>query len=374
MGCVAVSCELAITIGKMTPKTIHHQNLYHLPKKGKPLMKRKVNIAVIGTGRMGSVHVANLVQKIPDANLVAICDIRLNVAQKVADEFGIDQVVQDYHELLDNPEIEAVLIASSTNTHADIINNCAQAGKHIFCEKPLALELESIDKALAAVEKSKVKLQVGFNRRFDKSFRKVRDIVQSGQIGKPCILRITNRDPELPNKEFLKVSGGMFLDMTIHDFDMVRFQIGEVDEVYAIGNVMIDEELKSFGDIDTDIVTLKFKNGAIGAIDNSRQAVYGYDQRLEVFCLNGMAKADNELENTVTSANESGFTSSRLPYFFMERYAPCYVEEVRQFVDCVRDDLPTPTTGEDGRKAVVLGYAAWKSFHENRPVKISEIG
>jgi myo-inositol 2-dehydrogenase/D-chiro-inositol 1-dehydrogenase len=374
MGCVAVSCELAITIGKMTPKTIHHQNLYHLPKKGKPLMKRKVNIAVIGTGRMGSVHVANLVQKIPDANLVAICDIRLNVAQKVADEFGIDQVVQDYHELLDNLEIEAVLIASSTNTHADIINNCAQAGKHIFCEKPLALELESIDKALAAVEKSKVKLQVGFNRRFDKSFRKVRDIVQSGQIGKPCILRITNRDPELPNKEFLKVSGGMFLDMTIHDFDMVRFQIGEVDEVYAIGNVMIDEELKSFGDIDTDIVTLKFKNGAIGAIDNSRQAVYGYDQRLEVFCLNGMAKADNELENTVTSANESGFTSSRLPYFFMERYAPCYVEEVRQFVDCVRDDLPTPTTGEDGRKAVVLGYAAWKSFHENRPVKISEIG
>ncbi len=374
MGCVAVSCELAITIGKMTPKTIHHQNLYHLPKKGKPLMKRKVNIAVIGTGRMGSVHVANLVQKIPDANLIAICDIRLNVAQKVADEFGIDQVVQDYHELLDNPEIEAVLIASSTNTHADIINNCAQAGKHIFCEKPLALELESIDKALAAVEKSKVKLQVGFNRRFDKSFRKVRDIVQSGQIGKPCILRITNRDPELPNKEFLKVSGGMFLDMTIHDFDMVRFQIGEVDEVYAIGNVMIDEELKSFGDIDTDIVTLKFKNGAIGAIDNSRQAVYGYDQRLEVFCLNGMAKADNELENTVTSANESGFTSSRLPYFFMERYAPCYVEEVRQFVDCVRDDLPTPTTGEDGRKAVVLGYAAWKSFHENRPVKISEIG
>ncbi len=374
MGCVAVSCELAITIGKMTPKTIHHQNLYHLPKKGKPLMKRKVNIAVIGTGRMGSVHVANLVQKIPDANLIAICDIRLNVAQKVADEFGIDQVVQDYHELLDNPEIEAVLIASSTNTHADIINNCAQAGKHIFCEKPLALELESIDKALAAVEKSKVKLQVGFNRRFDKSFRKVRDIVQSGQIGKPCILRITNRDPELPNKEFLKVSGGMFLDMTIHDFDMVRFQIGEVDEVYAIGNVMIDEELKSFGDIDTDIVTLKFKNGAMGAIDNSRQAVYGYDQRLEVFCLNGMAKADNELENTVTSANESGFTSSRLPYFFMERYAPCYVEEVRQFVDCVRDDLPTPTTGEDGRKAVVLGYAAWKSFHENRPVKISEIG
>jgi myo-inositol 2-dehydrogenase/D-chiro-inositol 1-dehydrogenase len=337
-------------------------------------MKRKVNIAVIGTGRMGSVHVANLVQTIPEANLVAICDIRLDVAQKVAEDFGVVQVVQDYNELLNDPEIEAVLIASSTNTHADIIIDCAQAGKHIFCEKPLALELESIDKALIAVEQANVKLQVGFNRRFDKSFRKVREIVQSGQIGRPSILRITNRDPELPDKEFLKVSGGMFLDMTIHDFDMVRFQIGEVEEVYAMGTVMIDEELKSFGDIDTDIVTLKFKNGAIGAIDNSRQAVYGYDQRLEVFCLNGMAKADNEMDNSVTCANNDGFSTSRLPFFFMQRYAPCYVEEVRQFVECVRNDLPTPTTGDDGRKAVVLGYAAWKSFHENRPVKISEIG
>ena len=337
-------------------------------------MKRKVNIAVIGTGRMGSVHVANLVSSIPEANLVAICDIRLEVAQQVADELGIQRVVQDYHELLLDKEIEAVLIATSTNTHADIIMDCAKAGKHIFCEKPLALELDRIDDALLVVEQAHVKLQVGFNRRFDKSFQKVREIVHSGQIGRPSILRITNRDPELPNKEFLKVSGGMFLDMTIHDFDMVRFQIGEVDEVYAIGNVMIDPELNSFGDIDTDIVTLKFANGAIGAIDNSRQAVYGYDQRLEVFCLNGMAKADNQMDDTVSTGTVNGFAASRLPFFFMQRYAPCYVEEVRQFIECVRDDLPTPTTGDDGRKAVVLGYAAWKSFHENRPVKISEIG
>ncbi|MBE0685611.1 MAG: inositol 2-dehydrogenase [Anaerolineaceae bacterium] len=336
-------------------------------------MKHKVNVAVIGTGRMGSVHVANLVRNIPEANLVAICDIRLDVAQQVADDLGIERVVQYYHELLNDSQIEAVLIATSTNTHADIIMDCANAGKHIFCEKPLALELDSIDKALLAVKKAQVKLQVGFNRRFDKSFQKVREIVHSGEIGRPSILRITNRDPELPNKEFLKVSGGMFLDMTIHDFDMARFQIGEVEEVYAIGNVMIDLELNSFGDIDTDIVTLKFENGAIGAIDNSRQAVYGYDQRLEVFCLNGMAKADNEMENTVTMGNTSGFSASRLPFFFMQRYAPCYVEEVRQFIECVREDLPTPTTGDDGRKAVVLGYAAWKSFHENRPVKISEI-
>jgi len=338
------------------------------------MKNRKVNIAVIGTGRMGSVHVANIVRSVPEANLVAICDIRLEVAQKVAEDLGIERVVQDYHELLQDKSIEAVLIATSTNTHADIIIDCARAGKHIFCEKPLALEIDRIDAALSAVENANVKLQVGFNRRFDRSFQKVRETVHSGQIGKPCILRITNRDPELPSKEFLKVSGGMFLDMTIHDFDMARFQIGEVDEVYAIGNVLIDPELNTFGDIDTDIVTLKFKNGAIGAIDNSRQAVYGYDQRLEVFCLNGVAKADNQMENTVSTGNADGFATSRLPFFFMQRYAPCYVDEVRQFVECVRDDLPTPTTGEDGRIAVVLGYAAWKSFHENRPVKVSEIG
>jgi len=337
-------------------------------------MNRKVNIAVIGTGRMGSVHVANLVKMIPEANLSAICDIRLDVAQAVADELEIARVVQDYHEVLDDNDIEAVLIASSTNTHAEIIIDSAKAGKHIFCEKPLALDLESIDSALSVVAEANVKLQVGFNRRFDKSFQLVREIVHSGDIGRPCVLRITNRDPELPSKEFLRVSGGMFLDMTIHDFDMARYQIGEVDEVYAIGNVLIDPELETFGDIDTDIVTLKFANGAIGAIDNSRQAVYGYDQRLEVFCLNGMAKAENEMENTVVRGNADGFSTNRLPFFFMQRYAPCYIEEVRQFVECVRDDLPTPTTGEDGRKAVVLGHAAWKSFHENRPVKTSEIG
>ena len=334
---------------------------------------RKINIAVIGTGRMGSVHVANLVRHIPEASLVAICDIRLDVAQAVADELGISRVVQDYHELLVDKDIEAVLIATSTNTHAFIIKDAAMAGKHIFCEKPLALDLESIDDALAVVEKAKVKLQVGFNRRFDKSFQRVHHIVKSGEIGRACVLRITNRDPELPTLDFLRVSGGMFLDMTIHDFDMARFQIGEVEEVYALGNVLIDPTLHEFGDIDTDIVTLKFQNGAIGAIDNSRQAVYGYDQRLEVFCLNGVAIAENEVEDSVVKGNPEGFHSARIPHFFMQRYAPCYIDEVRAFIACVRDDKPTPITGFDGRMAVVLGHAAWKSFHENRPVKVSEI-
>ena len=335
-------------------------------------MNQKVNIAVIGTGRMGSVHVANLVRHIPQANLAAICDIRLEVAQALAQDLGISRVEQNYHELLADPSIEAVLIATSTNTHARIIQDAATAGKHIFCEKPLALELEDVDQALAAVENAHVKLQVGFNRRFDKSFQKVHKIVESGQIGNPCILRITNRDPELPAMEFLRVSGGMFLDMSIHDFDMARFQVGEVEEVYAIGNVLIEPGLNDFGDLDTTIITLKFANGAIGAIDNSRQAVYGYDQRLEVFCTEGTAQADNETETTIRKGNRDGFLAAKLPYFFMQRYAPCYIEEVRTFIECVRDDRPTPVTGRDGRMAVVIGHAAWKSFHEQRPVKITE--
>jgi len=335
-------------------------------------MIRKVNIAVIGTGRMGSVHVANLAHRIPEANLSAICDIRLEVAQRLADELGIQRVVRDYHMLLADPEIEAVLIAASTPAHSRIVIDAAEAGKHIFCEKPLALDLESIDQALAAVEKAGVKLQVGFNRRFDHNFQRVKEIVSSGELGRPCILHIVARDPEVPNIDFMRVSGGMFLDMSIHDFDMARFQVGEVEEVYAVGNVLIDEQLRSFGDVDTSLVTLKFVNGAIGMIDNSRQAVFGYDQRLEVFCLNGTATADNELEHTVRKGDRYGFHSARIPHFFMQRYAPCYVEEVRQFIECVREDKPVPINGEDGRMAVVLGHAAWKSCHENRPVKISE--
>ena len=310
-------------------------------------MTRKVKIAVIGTGRMGSIHARNISNLIPEADLVAVCDIRLEVAQAVANELGIRRVVKDYHELLADPDIEAILIATSTDTHAFIMKDVAAAGKHIFCEKPLALELNKIDEALAEVEKSGVKLQVGFNRRFDKSYQQVHDIVASGEIGRPCILHIVNRDPDFPSLEFLRVSGGMFLDLGIHDLDMVRYQMGEVEEVYA--------------------------NGAMGTIDNSRKAVSGYDQRLEVFCSNGTAMMENEKETTAVKGNRNGFTSAKPPYFFMQRYAPCYVEEVRQFIECVRDDKPTPTTGIDGKAAVVLGYAAIRSLREKRPVKVSEI-
>jgi myo-inositol 2-dehydrogenase/D-chiro-inositol 1-dehydrogenase len=335
-------------------------------------MKRKVNIAVIGTGRIGSVHTRNLVRYIHEANVVAICDIRLEVAQAVADEMGIERVVRDYQELLADENIEAFLIATNTDTHAFIVKDVANAGKHIFCEKPLALDLKSTDEVLDTIEKTNVKLQIGFNRRFDKSFMRVRQLVSSGEIGRPCIMHITNRDPEPPSLEYAKTSGGMFLDMSIHDFDMARFQIGEVDEVYAIGEVLVAPYLKDISDVDVDIITLKFANGTIGSIDNSRKCVYGYDQRLEVFCSEGTAIAGNEYENTAVMGNGAGYHSAKLPHFFIQRYADCYIEEVQQFLRCVRDDMPVSPTGYDSRMAVLLGSAAWESFRQNRPVNLKQ--
>src|SRR4030066_1935091 len=335
-------------------------------------MKRRINIAGIGTGRIGSMHPPNLVRRIHEANVVAVCDIRLEVAQAVADELGIERVVKDYHELLEDKDIEAVLIATNTDTHGFIVKDAANAGKQIFCEKPLALDLASIDDVMETVERTKVKLQIGYNRRFDKSFRRVFEEVNSGEIGHPCILHITNRDPEPPTLEYANTSGGMFLDMSIHDFDMARFQLGEVIEVYAIGNVLIAPYLKEIGDVDIDIITLRFANGAIGSIDNSRQCAFGYDQRLEVFCSNGSAMAGNEYENTLIRGDKAGYHSAKLPHFFMQRYAECYIDEVRQFLQCVMDDKPVSPTGYDSRASVLLGLAAWESLRKNRPISLKE--
>jgi len=330
-------------------------------------------MGIIGTGRIGSFHTRNLVRLIPEANLVAVCDIRLDVARAVAEELGIRRITPDYRELLADKEIEAIVIASSTDTHAFMIKDAAKAGKHIFSEKPLALDLPSIDDALAVVDRAGVKLQVGFNRRFDHSFRRVREIVASGQIGRPCILHITNRDPVPPLIEYARTSGGMFLDMSIHDLDMARYQLGEVEEVYAMGAVLVAPELEQVNDVDTDVITLRFSNGALGVIDNSRQAVYGYDQRLEVFGSAGAARAENQATDTVLQSDNSGIHSAKPPRFFMDRYTECYVTEFREFIDCVLNDKTPPVTGRDGRLAVVVGHAVIKSWKENRPVRLSEI-
>ena len=226
-------------------------------------MSTEVNVGIIGAGRIGKLHAENLAYRVPEAYVLAIADIFLEAAEKCAADFQIPSAVKDYREIMQNPDIEAVIICSSTDTHAWMIEEAAAAGKHIFCEKPIDFDLAKIDRALEAVGKAGVKLQVGFNRRFDPNFKRVREMVAAGKIGAPHILRITSRDPAPPPIEYIKVSGGIFLDMTIHDFDMARYLIGsEVGEIYAAGGVMVDPEIGQAGDIDTAVINLNISSGS----------------------------------------------------------------------------------------------------------------
>jgi len=336
-------------------------------------MKREVRIGIIGAGRIGKLHARNLAYRVPGAKPVAVADVFVEAAQAVGAELDL-AAHQDYRAIVEDKSIEAVFICSSTDTHAQIIEEAAEAGKQIFCEKPIALDLAKIDRALAAVERAGVKLQIGFNRRFDPNFKRVRDAVASGEIGTPHVLRITSRDPAPPPLAYVKVSGGIFLDMTIHDFDMARYLIGsEVESVYAAGAVLVDPEIGKAGDIDTTLITLQFANGVLGTIDNSRQAVYGYDQRVEVFGSGGMVTCSNELPNSAVVSNGNGVHGALPLFFFVERYTEAYIAESKAFIDCIVQDTTPPVVGLDGRIPVVMGYAAKKSFEEKRPVRLSEV-
>jgi myo-inositol 2-dehydrogenase/D-chiro-inositol 1-dehydrogenase len=264
---------------------------------------------------------------------------------------------------LENKNIDAVIICSSTDTHAQIIAEAAKAGKHIFCEKPIALDLKKIDEAIAAVEKAGVKLQVGFNRRFDPSFRKAKKMVAEGKIGTPHLVRISSRDPEPPPISYIKVSGGIFLDMMIHDFDMARYLLDqEVTELMAIGNCLVDPAIGKVGDIDTAIVSLKYEGGALGAIDNSRQAVYGYDQRIEVFGSKGCIVVGNKKPTEVEVSGAQDVKSDKPVFFFIERYTESYLAEMEEFIRCIKEDTEPLVSGFDGKMAVLMGYAAKESL------------
>ncbi|MDZ4159316.1 MAG: inositol 2-dehydrogenase [Anaerolineaceae bacterium] len=333
-----------------------------------------INIGIIGAGRIGQVHAENLTFRIPSANPLVIADIDLKAAKSVAEKCRIPKSVQDYHELLSDPEIQAVLICSSTDTHACIVGEAAAAGKHIFCEKPIDHTLAKIDQALAAVQKAGVKLQVGFNRRFDPNFARVRRAMVNGEIGEPHLLHITSRDPAPPPVEYIKVSGGIFLDMTIHDFDMARYLIGsEVTEVYTSGGVRVDPAIGAAGDLDTALIVLKFENGAIGTIDNCRKAVYGYDQRVELFGSLGAIETANNFPNAATISLSHSICRDLPLNFFMDRYTESFVLEMQAFVDSIVNDTPPPVSGIDGRIPVIMALAARKSYDENRPVKLAEI-
>lgn len=337
-------------------------------------MSQTINFGIIGAGRIGTVHAESLVTRLANAHVLAISDISLEAAQKCATRFSIPLATRNHRELLENPAIDAVIICSSTDTHTQLICEAAEAGKHIFCEKPIALDLQAIDKALATVARCGVKLQIGFNRRFDSNFRHIQETVAAGAIGTPQLVRITSRDPAPPPIAYIKVSGGIFLDMTIHDFDMARYLIGcDVEEIYAAGGVMVNPAIGEAGDIDTAVVTLRYTNGAIGVIDNSRQAVYGYDQRAEVFGSAGAIESQNKTPHNTIQSTAAHIQTVNPLYFFLERYMDSYVAEMRAFIESIQNDTQPLVSGLDGRIPVVMGLAAWKSYREHRPVKLSEI-
>ena len=337
-------------------------------------MSTPLHIGLIGAGRIGKVHAEAIANHIPQARLVGVADVVLAAAEEIAARLNVPRAVADYRELLEDPDVDAVVIASATDTHARLIEEAAAAGKDIFCEKPIDFDLERIDRALAAAADAGVKLQIGFNRRFDANFGKVREMIATGKIGQPHVLRITSRDPAPPPIEYVKVSGGLFLDMTIHDFDMARFLIGcDVSEIYATAGVMVDPAIGEAGDVDTALITLTFENGVLGAIDNSRRAVYGYDQRVEVFGSEGMVAVANEQPDRHVYANVEGVQSALPLYFFLERYLDSYIAEMQAFVEAVMENREPPVTGEDGRVPVVMGLAAQKSLREKRPVALEEI-
>ncbi|MGI6636630.1 MAG: inositol 2-dehydrogenase [Christensenellales bacterium] len=335
---------------------------------------KKLNIGIIGAGRIGNVHAESITYHIPEAHIVMVSDVDENKARTLAQRLSIPQWSADYRDIIHHPDIDAVLVCSPTNTHADISIEAAQAKKHIFCEKPVDLTVEKILAAKAVVEANGVQMQIGFNRRFDHNHEKVRDIAASGALGKVEIVKITSRDPAPPPPEYAAASGGLFMDMMIHDFDMAGFLAGSaVKDVYAQGTVLVDPAIGAAGDIDTAIVTLTFENGALGVIDNSRRAAYGYDQRVEVFGEKGMAANENDCDTTVRVATAQGVTTDKPQYFFLERYMGSFIKEMKAFVAAVRDGTPTPVTIDDALTPVLLALAAQKSMAEGRRVSVQEI-
>jgi myo-inositol 2-dehydrogenase/D-chiro-inositol 1-dehydrogenase len=334
---------------------------------------RVLRMGVIGVGRIGRMHAELLARRVPGAAVTRVHDVREDSAHDVAETLGVT-ASGEVDELLGAGDVDAVAICSSTDTHADLIVAAAHAGKAIFCEKPVSLDLVDVDRALAAVDAAGVPFQIGFNRRFDPAHAAVAAAVAGGEVGEPQIVRISSRDPAPPPVDYIRQSGGIFLDMTIHDFDMARFVTGsEVVEVYARGAVQIDPEIGDAGDVDTAVVLLEHANGCLTTIDNSRQAVYGYDQRVEVFGSTGMAASENPLAHSAIVRSETGSRAATLPYFYLDRYIPSYVREWEAFVHAVSAGETPPVTGPDARAPLVIGMAAWRSLREGRSVRTEEV-
>jgi myo-inositol 2-dehydrogenase/D-chiro-inositol 1-dehydrogenase len=338
-------------------------------------MGKQIAVGIIGAGRIGMTHAKSIAYEIPGAYIKIVADPYITEESTLLmNKLGVQHVTKDYREIIQDPDIQAVIICSSTATHAPISQEAALAGKHIFCEKPIDLDIAKIVDTLQVVQKAQVKFQVGFNRRFDHNFYALKKRITEQQIGNIHMVNITSRDPAPPPISYIEVSGGIYTDMMVHDFDMARFLVdSEVEEVYAAASVKIDPRIGEAGDYDTATATLKFKNGVIAMINNSRQAVYGYDQRVEVFGEKGAVSIQNDTPATTVLSNADGVISEKPKYFFLERYMDAFTEEKRQFFAAIEEGTEVPVGGLDGLYSVVIAAAANLSVKENRPVKIDEI-
>ncbi|HIT27027.1 MAG TPA: inositol 2-dehydrogenase [Candidatus Ornithoclostridium excrementipullorum] len=334
-----------------------------------------VRIGIIGAGRIGKVHCESIGRYVKNAVVACVADPFMDEGtEQTLRALGAEKVTKDYREILADKSVDAVLICSSTDTHAQISVEAIKAGKHVFCEKPVDHDVKKILTVKEALQGGGVKYQVGFNRRFDHNFEAVKKAIDAGRIGHLDVLKICSRDPAAPSADYIKVSGGIFLDMTIHDFDMVRYlSSDEVESVYAVGGVTVDKAIGEAGDIDTAVVTMKLKGGALAVIDNCRRAAYGYDQRAEAFGSLGQIAVANDASSTAVISDANGVTAEKPLYFFLERYMQAYVKEVSEFVRCIEEDRPVPVGIEDGLQAVVIGLAAKRSLQTGAPVRLDDI-
>lgn len=334
-----------------------------------------VKIGIIGAGRIGKVHLQSITYQVKNAVVKSVADPFIDDETRAfIESMGVSEIYGDYKKILEDSEIDAVLICSSTDTHSSISIEAINAGKHVFCEKPVDQTVEKILGVKEALKGRTTKFQVGFNRRFDHNFAAVRAAVDAGRIGDLHIIKITSRDPAPPNPKYIKASGGMFLDMTIHDFDMACFLSGStVDEVYVESAVLVDPAIGEQGDVDTAVITMRMANGALCVIDNSRKAAYGYDQRAEVFGSLGMAATSNDTLSTAVISDENGVTGEKPLYFFLERYMQSFTQEMIDFVNAVENGAPVPVGIEAGLESVKIALAAKRSVLLHRPVKLSEI-
>jgi myo-inositol 2-dehydrogenase/D-chiro-inositol 1-dehydrogenase len=333
---------------------------------------RQIKIALLGIGRIGKIHFRNISQCFSNASIVAVADPQYD-ERSFKKEYSNVFFTKNPEEAIARADVNAVLVCTPTSSHATLVEAAARQGKHIFCEKPLDLSLQRTAALAEIVKDANVKLMLGFNRRFDPDFMQAQKAVNEGRIGNIQIVKITSRDPGLPPIEYLKNSGGLFMDMAIHDFDMARYIMNKkVVEVYSRGLVLVNKEVESAGDVDTALTTLIFEDDTYAVIDNSRKAAYGYDQRLEIFGDGGMIQVNNNHHNTNVISDETGIHHALPLDFFMDRYARSYLKEMELFIDALVNDKEMPVGGEDGLQATLIAVAAKKSMQEGRPVKISE--